>query len=286
MRLSFHIGIHKTGTTLIQTNLSENIDLLREKGVFYVNSEIPQAIIHQREALRKLQNPNRADPPKDALEQINNKILLLAERVGANTILISEENRIGYPLYSELVKVGAPARFYPRAEECLRRVLIGFEGLDTRLIIYRREFAQLLPSLYSEALRNLNITETIDEFCRKIDYDSLDYGALINRVLQGAPDAEVIVKQFAKIKNGVEPFLNDFIESAGISPGGFVFSTETVRESVDQQKAEELRALAKRRLKDGLSKDIDTEKNAILTRPLDRSKPIMLPDWAAAQLEH
>lgn len=284
MRFLFHIGVHKTGTTLIQKSLSENIDVLRKKRVFYVNSELPDAIIQQREVLRKLQNPMRPNPREDRLLRVNETILKRAAQADAHTILLSEENRIGFPIYTELKRFGEPARFYPRADECLRRVLCGLDSVDVQLILYKREFRKLLPSLYSEALRNLMLTETIDEFCRKIDFESLDYGALFNRIAVGAPGAELYVKQFSKIQEGGAYFLNDFLDSTGIGSKEFCTTTEIVREGVDQENAEKLRQLSLRRAKDGMNQKIARARQAILASPQDKSCPIKLPNWAVKQL--
>ena len=284
MRLVFHIGIHKTGSTLIQKNLSKNLGVLREKGIFYVNEEIPDLIIKQREYVRKLQVPSRNDPSKDSLMQANARLLEAAQRANANIVLISEENRIGFPLYLEVTKVGAPARFYPRADECLNGVLNGLQDLETKLILYRRRFERLIPSLYSEALRNLATTETIDGFCRQIDFASLDYGKLLGRVTKGAPDAELIVKPFEWIKKGAEAFLEDFVQTAGLGTDGFSFSTKFVREGVDQRKGDALRELAMLRNAEGMSKAIAIRKKEILAHPNDEDSSIMLPDWVAEKL--
>ena len=101
MRIVFHLGVHKTASTLIQRTLAMNAEALRARGVFYVNTEMPFVITRQRYALRKLQTPWRNPPPKDALSNLNAKILRKAERAGAHTVLMSEENRIGHPLYTE-----------------------------------------------------------------------------------------------------------------------------------------------------------------------------------------
>ena len=210
MRLCFHLGIHKTGSSLIQKNLLQNLNLLRDQRVFYVNAEMPGAIARQRNVLRRLQIPQRVSPPENALEGVNRKIIEAAQRADARVILLSEENRIGFPLYSQMIQVGTPAQFYPLADACLRRVLHGLDHLDTTLLLYQRRFDRLLPSLYCEALRNLAVTDTLDAFCEQIDFDSLSYETLCDRIASAAPHASLEIKHFETIRTGAHAFLLEF----------------------------------------------------------------------------
>ena len=75
MRLVFHLGVHKTASTLIQKNLADNIAWLRDQGVYYVNIEFKQAVIRQREHLRRLQSPDRDAPRAGALRKMNRRII-------------------------------------------------------------------------------------------------------------------------------------------------------------------------------------------------------------------
>ena len=282
MRLVFHLGVHKTASTLIQKNLADNVDWLRGQGVYYVNSELPQAIIRQREHLRRFQSPTREAPPADGLRKLNRRILREAAFKNAHTILISEENRLGAPIYHRMPEDGSGAAFYPKATECLTRTLAGFADTPTTLIMVERDFPSLLPSLYSEALTNLETTDDIDAFCRRIDFGSLDYEALRDRIDQAAPWADLRRMDFAQIKGGAGAYLSKFLTLAGVPTKGFSVSTDSARNSVDRDQAEALRKLAEVRAKTG-----DTpraERLEILRKQADPDRRIRLPDWVADAL--
>ena len=284
MQVCLHVGVHKTGSSLIQLNLSKNLNVLRQQRVFYVNEELPGAIARQRQVLRKLQLPGRARPTREALTGVNRKILEAAQANDADIILISEENRIGFPLHTQMARVGAPAKFYPLASECLRLVLFGLEHLQTTLLVYQRSFDQLLPSLYAEGLRNLILTDTLDGFCRKIDFASLDYAALLHRIQVGAPHAKVINREFETVRDGVEEFLSGFCNDLGIDATACAFETRMVREGVDVHGAAQLLALAERRASEGMSKQLNMARRKILAQSIDPSARMVLPDWATELL--
>ena len=53
MQYIYHLGAHKTASSLLQRNLVENLDEIRAQGVFYVNAELPWAIKRQRNIIRQ-----------------------------------------------------------------------------------------------------------------------------------------------------------------------------------------------------------------------------------------
>lgn len=284
MRLIFHLGVHKTGSTLIQENLSENVPALRAQGFYYANVEMPRVILRQRRHLRALQYVDRETPVPDALVPVNAALREAAASAGAHTILISEENRIGLPLYDEVRLAKDRLQFYPLAHTCLSAVLRGLEMLETRLILYHRRFESLLPSLYSEALRNLSTELTFDDFLKQVDFESLDYEALYGRIRRGAAHAELVTVPFEALKFGAEAHLRDFFVRCGIETEELRLSTQIVREGVDSSKAEALRRLAGRARAEGMRREIARARRRVLARPNDPSLRIEMPEWALAFL--
>ncbi|MEL6168125.1 MAG: hypothetical protein AAFR35_05510 [Pseudomonadota bacterium] len=282
MRIVFHLGVHKTASTTIQTALAEASDALADRGIFYANTRFPNLLVRQREHLRRLQSPGRDDPAPDALRKVNRRLLRDAAGAGAHTILISEENRLGHPLYREVADGRRPARFYPRAEDCLRRVLVGLDDTPTTLLLVTREFHSLLPSLYSEGLTNLLISETLDEFCAAVDFATLDFAALCERIRAAAPEAGLVTHPFEGIRAGSANFLRDLFSKAGLELGDLDLSDTHVRGGLDRHQSEDIRALvadpdmSPRRRRQRLA--------AIRSRARDPEARLSLPDWALERL--
>ena len=71
MKIVFHIGVHQTASTYLQTVFETNVEQLREDGIYVVAPNLPQIARRQRECLRRLQNPRRPNPDPTALLRMN-----------------------------------------------------------------------------------------------------------------------------------------------------------------------------------------------------------------------
>ena len=254
MKLIVHVGIHKTASTLLQTAMAQNMHWLEAKGVFYVNEHAPYIHTRHREVLRRAQNPSRKHPGPDALVKPNRRLLRMAENSGAEAIVISEENRIGVPMYRDLVFGEQNARYYPNATELLALLLRGLEDIETEFILDTRDFSSWLPSIYSEAMRSLAIALSFEEFLQRVDFETLDNLELQKRILRVRSDAKIHVLKYEAIQAGVEQFQREFVGHFVDTADGFVAHTDRVRGSLSQSQLADLIVLARKRSSSGMTK--------------------------------
>lgn len=281
MRIVFHIGVHKTASTLIQRTLAMNAAGLRERGVFYVNTEMPFVITRQKHALRKLQTPWRNNPPEDALEKLNTKILRKAEAAGAHTVLMSEENRIGHPLYTEL-KLHGRGRFYPNAKACLMHILHGFPEDRIELFMLTRRQSSLLPSLYSQAMRTLSTDLDINGFCASVDWERFRFDALAERITTAFPELTLRMRPYEAIEPDAALFLRDILRVMGVRPAGFRCPAKKVNSSPSAGQLDALRVLAARRIaQQEPERALRTKARKIISSNARDKTRLTLPDWAA-----
>lgn len=284
MRYVYHLGAHKTASTLIQKNLSANLQVLRDRRVYYVNAEMPNVIRKQRKVLRRARMPGHETPPENALAAVNARIEEAARQAGAGMILLSEENRLGPPMHQELAWGLPKPGFYPAAEACLRYVTHGQALDNTRFVLFSRDPDAFVLSLYSEAVRMAQTTLDIDAFCAAIDLQSVDFAALERRLRGLHPQLEVIQRPFEAIRNGATPFLEQFLGDLGLDPGGFAINTELTRSQLDKNQVDDLLQLARSGKFEGRPMRLRQQQRRILTRGSGGGAPLQLPDWARAQL--
>ena len=246
MKIVYHLGVHKTGTTLLQQNMVRNSQALREQGVYCVNGEWPDGIKKLRRRMRRLQNPDLATPQHELAETLNKRMLRRAEAAGAKTLLLSEENFIGNPIHFEQQWHKEPARFYPAAATCLKALTFGFAPADITVILYSRAQEGLLKGHYSEALRALEADEDFGGFLDRTDIGSFRFDDLLARMQAVLPGAQFEVKPFEAIKGGAERFVADFFARIGVDASGLDVIAEKVNPGITGWQADRLVELARR----------------------------------------
>jgi hypothetical protein len=194
---------------------------------------------------------------------------------------MSEENRIGHPLYTEL-KLHGRGSFYPRAEACLTHVLAGLPEAQVELFMLTRRQSALLRSLYSQGMRTLSTDLDIGGFCAAVDWDRFRFDALAGRIGEAFPDATLRLRPYEDIKADTALFLRDTLRVMGVRPAGFAFPTKRVNSSPNAAQLDALRALAAKRIAQSEPERSLRRKarRIILSGPRDGDR-LELPDWAA-----
>ncbi|MDF0603149.1 hypothetical protein P1J78_20580 [Psychromarinibacter sp. C21-152] len=284
LRFVYHLGVHKTGSTLLQHNLHRNARALAAQGVRCVNTAWPKGLERARHRLRRLQNPARGQGSEDILASLNGRFVKQARAVGAHTVLVSEENFLGNPIHRELEWGHAPARFYPQAGPCLRALIYGIDPADVTVVLYTRRLPGLLRGHYSEALRALATADSYDTFLSRTDIEGFRFDDLVGRLEAAAPGIRVVLRPFEAIRGGGTAFVADFLEVCGVDPDALEIDGGQVNPGVDAAQAEALRALGARRAAGEEPKPLRKEARRILETPADPDTPIAVPERHRARI--
>lgn len=140
--LRLHIGAHKTATTHIQNILSANRESLARVGIDY----FPRDLVRNARLVKIVHNnywqAQEIGKPSFSLEEI---LVLPVGHLGK--ILISEENIIGR-------SINMLEGLYPQ----IKRALLPWSAITdqhtTKIYLSIRSFADILPSAYSQVLRD------------------------------------------------------------------------------------------------------------------------------------
>ncbi len=281
MQYIYHVGAHRTASSLLQWNLAQNLDELRAQGVFYVNAELPWAINRQRNIIQQIHSPN-AQPPGQP-HRLNRRITGAAKQAGARIVLQSLSGSLG-PAMHEALATGTPCPgFYPQAEECLHRLTADRAPEDVRVLLYSRSPETYLTSLYSEMLQKSDSIMTIDTFCQSLDLASLDFATLKTRLEGMRAGFSVVMRQYERIKLGADTFISTFMRDIGLDAKYIQPVLPAHQPQIDAAQAEALRHVsfgdtARNR------KHVQRLRTQILHQSRNPADPLTLPDWAREAL--
>jgi hypothetical protein len=195
-RMKFHIGVHKTGTTVIQQFLGTNRPRLRARGVVYLGRGVLDGFA---------KNKSERDPRNGPLAM---RLAELSATGRTEVVIGSCENLVGPPFTT------ASDELYPKAVErigALRRVL---EPYDTTVIITVRPQADFLESYYMQTI-NQGGYDTFDEWFARRNLAELSWRPLVEtaRATFGPTAVQVIDFELLR-KSGPEAYLAEFMAVA------------------------------------------------------------------------
>lgn len=240
MKYVFHLGVHKTASTLLQRNLSDNLQHLHAQRVFYVNEDAPQALTRQTRLLRKLSKGEPIELVRAEMHKLNSAIANAARAANARTVLVSDENRLGLSMNEDLAQGTTNPGFYPNAETTLAVALHGVPLRNTRLLIYSRNPDSYLLSLYSDAIRGAQTQFDLEGFCRAVNFNSIDFEGLQRRLQALHHGLDIKIRQYERIKLGAETYLRTFLRDIGLDPKPFTVHAAPIRPRLDATQVEAL----------------------------------------------
>lgn len=209
MKITIHLGIHKTGTTLIQNWIlkskadwiSQGIDpVIRDKHPILKNSL--RLLVKE-----KLSPADFKDKWETYLDKIQSR--------NVNHILISDENLLGDPV-SIHYKRNDTDLFYPNANQRLKLLASLIEGHEVECILYTRKQESLIRSLYMDGLKYMRYDVGLNEFTSRCLESNISFSNLIS-TFPSLFSENLRLEQFETIKKGSTVFLETFAKPLGIT---------------------------------------------------------------------
>lgn len=202
--LYLHIGLHKTGTTAIQSALRQNKKQLLAAGVLIPETGYAWGSNHQLAWAFLDNNPSWypvSDMSREALyRQLKDEI----NQTEANKVVISSED-------FSLLSMSADKQ----SIESLKKLL---GGMKVKIVIYLRPQANYIDSFYQEAVKSYDTrfnTESIQTLQSDIQ-GLLDYNRLIEKWSATFGSDSLVVRPYGKRANGFDS-VRDFLGLLGVS---------------------------------------------------------------------
>jgi hypothetical protein len=182
LEFRLHIGAHKTATTHLQNILAANKAYLLEHGIFYV----PRIVIRQT-GLVKIVNENYST----AGQTLSWGQLIRAPNEDVKCCVLSEENIIGGCAdLLEFLYQNVERRLLPWSHLANNR--------NTKLYIAIRDYANILISAYSQALRDGSKIPLFSAHLKTWLSDKPSWCALINKIRSSFAETEITVWTFER----------------------------------------------------------------------------------------
>lgn len=190
--VAYHLGAHKTGSSLLQKYMRDNVDLLREEQIYYLSrSEMND---HVGWGKKLLEQPHL----------LTDRIVEVFTDPHYRILVTSHENSLGPPF-----KPGA-AHLYPRGPELIGQLSTALRPWPARVLLYVRAVDEFLESYYLQMIhqgRHLSFDEWLDQ----LDLGALSWRPVVDALVEHFGPDRVEVVDFHTIHRGQNAFIADFL---------------------------------------------------------------------------
>jgi hypothetical protein len=203
-RLIFHIGVPKTGSSLLQKALRNLRSDLQERGVTYIDRNVFMSIPSYK-AWAPYGRPGYSK--REFLTEFASKVDRRRRRGDAaatTTVLISNETGAG-----RARDFGDP--FWPGAAPGITEIIETLEPASTELVMFVRRQDRLLESFYMQRIHRggwVDWQEHRDTICRD---DRVDFTELVESIENLPTVTGVRIRPFEIIQAGAPAFVSDFL---------------------------------------------------------------------------
>jgi hypothetical protein len=188
----YHLGAHKTASSLLQKYLRDNPEVLRHARIAYLSrSEMNDCVGWGK---RLLQRPGI----------LQDRIAELLADPGCDALVTSHENTLGPPL-----KPGG-GHLYPRGPEIAEQLARALRRWPARTLLYVRPQDEFVESYYLQRIHqggHLSFVEWLDE----VDLEALSWRPVVDALRKHFGPDHVDVVDFRRIRAGQDAFIADFL---------------------------------------------------------------------------
>ena len=231
--LYIHIGAPKTGTTFLQKVLTENRNLLLERGILYPGAHLRGYGHHDIAFLLSGGYPDWAIPQSRSLEELIAALKVEAAD-HAGPVLLSSENFYLYPDPEKLLKLLSDAAL--------------LKNRHPVVIVYLRRQDDAHESWYNQTVKAQGYTHTAQKSVESF-FGLWDYRAELERWESVFGQQNLLVRPYEKSQFVGGSLLSDFAKQINLSLDGVIVSSAQVNT--------------------GLSRDILEFQRLVNTLPLD-----------------
>lgn len=186
VELRLHIGAHKTATTHLQENLAAQQQALIAGGCVYLPQQVSRKV-----GFLPAVFANHLLEPSAAAKKKHFENFLNIPPTAPRRILFSEEDILGSSI--DLV-----SGFYPHAGLRLQPFASITSPTHTQIFLAIRNYADLLPSAYSQALRDGSVLEPFAHYQQRWLANPPSWVSLIGSIRSAFPAAPLIVWTMAQ----------------------------------------------------------------------------------------
>lgn len=215
-RLILHVGVPKTGTSLIQRTMRQLRPELRSSGIAYIDRKAMHQLPDRTSWAAYGTGPegNRHRFLSDLRAVVKRERLRALPK--ARAVVMSNESMIG----RIAPEFGDP--YWPRATAALTDVVTALKPASTSVIMYIRRQDRLIESVFMQRI-HLGGTLNWKQFHRKVcSDDRVRYQDLVQAVADVPTVEKISVAPFELIGAGGGPFMTHFMQSLDLGIEGMI----------------------------------------------------------------
>ncbi|MGH3098007.1 MAG: hypothetical protein ACRDMV_18655 [Streptosporangiales bacterium] len=189
--VAFHVGAHKTATSLLQKYMRDNRELLRKHGIYYMSRTATNRYIGWGDKLV-------ADP--DAVSALVQRPLRVP---WFRLLVVSHENTLGRPF------TDGGAHLYPRAPKLIDALAGALPRNRAKVVLSIRPQDELLESYYLQSVHeggHLSFAAWLD----RLDLDTLSWTPLVDKLYERFGRDRVEVLDFRLLAGGQDAYIRAF----------------------------------------------------------------------------
>ncbi|HEY2271767.1 MAG TPA: hypothetical protein VGH30_03270 [Jatrophihabitantaceae bacterium] len=192
----YHVGAHKTGTSLLQHYLSSNRPMLRERRILYIGRAVADQIARARE------DPEVADEAKAHLRKFRRR------SEAYDVFLASYENALGPPFSRARKDRG----LYPRSAARMAALVKTLRMFRPKILLTVRPPAEFLESYYLQSVHQGGYLEFGDWLDQHVDLELLSWRPIIDNLISAFGADAVEVVDFRMIRtSGADGYLRELL---------------------------------------------------------------------------
>lgn len=188
----FHVGAHKTGTSLLQKYMRDNVRSLKARHVYYLARSEMNDLVGW--------GGNLADDPTRLRRRIQRVLLNPWYR----TLVTSHENTLGKPV------VAGAHGLYPDTKSVADLLADTLRGWRVRILFYIRPQEEFLESYYLQLIHQ-GRHFTFQEWLEGVDLDAVSWWPAVEALRDAFGEERVAVVGFDTIREGQNAFIRDFL---------------------------------------------------------------------------
>jgi hypothetical protein len=190
-KIAVHVGAHKTGTSLVQKYLRDQVEQTAPFDIRYVSRSDTDRLIGWGMTL--LERP----------EKLRARLEAESRDVTARYIIVSHENTLGRPHRS------SGDNLYPEALPRIDALASILAPFDSRIVFYLRRTADFLESYYLQLIQQGEFFG-FEQWLDRVDLDRVSWTPLVERLRDRFGHDNVAIGDFDEIKLGQGEFLRRF----------------------------------------------------------------------------
>ncbi len=187
----YHLGAHKTASSLLQKFMRDNPDVLRGHRIAYLGrSEMNDCVGWGK---RLLKRP----------EILEDRIAELLADHRCDTLVTSHENTLGPPITE------AGAHLYPRGPEIVEQLARVLGRWSSKVIVYIRPQDEFVESYYLQRIHQ-GAHVSFTAWLEQVDLSALSWAPVVDAIREHFGPQHVEVVDFGRIRQGQNAFIADF----------------------------------------------------------------------------